>query len=46
LLGGPVFIFTFIYTFIQSPIFQKSFLSFTRMLEKRFPESGRSVKAG
>lgn len=25
LIGGPVFIFTFIYTFIQSPIFQKSF---------------------
>jgi uncharacterized protein len=25
LIGGPVFIFTFIYTFIQSPIFQRSF---------------------
>lgn len=26
IIGGPVFIFTFIYTFIQSPIYQKSFL--------------------
>ncbi|MGR3763374.1 YczE/YyaS/YitT family protein [Rossellomorea sp. NS-SX7] len=46
LLGGPVFIFTFIYTFIQSPIFQKTFLSFTRMLDRRFPQSDRSMKAG
>jgi uncharacterized protein len=33
LLGGPVFIFTFIYTFIQSPIFQFSFLHFTKLLD-------------
>lgn len=46
LLGGPVFIFTFIYTFIQSPIFQKSFLTFTSILNTRFSESGRSMKAG
>ncbi|WP_175988124.1 YitT family protein [Bacillus sp. Marseille-Q1617] len=46
LLGGPVFIFTFIYTFIQSPIFQKAFLSFTRMLDIRFPSPDRSMKAG
>jgi uncharacterized membrane protein YczE len=25
LIGGPVFIFTFVYTFIQSPIYQRSF---------------------
>ncbi|TMU88254.1 hypothetical protein FGG79_09190 [Bacillus sp. BHET2] len=36
LLAGPVFIFTFIYTFIQSPIFQKSFLFFTHRLHARF----------
>ncbi|MCA1059690.1 YitT family protein [Rossellomorea aquimaris] len=36
-LSGPVFIFTFIYTFIQSPIFQKSFLFFTERLHSRFP---------
>ncbi len=36
LLSGPVFIFTFIYTFIQSPIFQKSFLFFTDRLHTRF----------
>ncbi|MBN8192636.1 hypothetical protein JI667_10760 [Bacillus sp. NTK074B] len=36
-LSGPVFIFTFIYTFIQSPIFQKSFLFFTDRLHTRFP---------
>ncbi|RXT03586.1 YitT family protein [Ammoniphilus sp. CFH 90114] len=28
LLGGPVFIVTFLYTFIQSPIFQRSLLFF------------------
>lgn len=36
LLSGPVFVFTFIYTFIQSPIFQKSFLFFTDRLNTRF----------
>jgi uncharacterized protein len=45
LLGGPVFIFTFIYTFIQSPIFQKTFLSFTSILDKKFHEHTRR-KAG
>jgi uncharacterized protein len=45
LLGGPVFIFTFIYTFIQSPIFQKTFLSFTSVLDKKFHEPTRR-KAG
>lgn len=34
LLGGPVFIFTFIYTFIQSPIFQASYKVCTRWIEK------------
>ncbi|BCB02854.1 YczE/YyaS/YitT family protein [Bacillus sp. KH172YL63] len=38
LLGGPVFIFTFFYTFIQSPIFQRSFLFFTGTLHARFSE--------
>lgn len=33
LLGGPVFLVTFFYTFIQSPIFQKSFKFFRRILE-------------
>lgn len=33
LLGGPVFIFTFIYTFIQSPIFQISYKICTRWIE-------------
>jgi uncharacterized protein len=37
-LSGPVFIFTFLYTFIQSPIFQKSFLFFTERLHTRFPD--------
>ncbi|KSU62066.1 hypothetical protein AS034_08000 [[Bacillus] enclensis] len=45
LLGGPVFIFTFIYTFIQSPIFQKTFLSFTSVLDNKFHEPTRR-KAG
>ena len=34
LLGGPVFIATFIYTFIQSPVFQKSRTLFSGLLEK------------
>ncbi|RIW34060.1 hypothetical protein D3H55_10620 [Bacillus salacetis] len=33
LLGGPVFIFTFIFTFIQSPIFQISYKICTRWIE-------------
>lgn len=31
ILGGPVFVFTFIFTFIQSPIFQFSYLVFGRL---------------
>lgn len=33
LIGGPVFIFTFIYTFIQSPIFQGSFHFCSRWID-------------
>ncbi|MBE7119081.1 YczE/YyaS/YitT family protein [Bacillus cereus] len=32
MLGGPVFIVTFLYTFIQSPIFQQSFKIFQTLL--------------
>lgn len=32
ILGGPVFIVTFLYTFIQSPIFQQSFKAFQMFL--------------
>jgi uncharacterized membrane protein YczE len=32
LLGGPVYIVTFIYTFIQSPVFQKSLHFFKRIM--------------
>ncbi|PEF32696.1 YczE/YyaS/YitT family protein [Bacillus wiedmannii] len=32
MLGGPVFIVTFLYTFIQSPIFQQSFKMFQTLL--------------
>lgn len=41
LIGGPVFIFTFVFTFIQSPIFQFVYLkfrSYLEMLEKRMAE--------
>ncbi len=34
LLGGPVFLVTFVFTFIQSPIFQYSFLTFKRMIDR------------
>ena len=43
LLSGPVFVFTFIYTFIQSPIFQKSFLFFTDRLNTRFARNNVSM---
>lgn len=33
LIGGPVFIFTFIYTFVQSPVFQFAFLKTERYLQ-------------
>ncbi len=48
LLGGPVFIFTFIYTFIQSPIFQFSFLLCTKWLNRiAVPSSAQSeAKSG
>ncbi|MFB4169483.1 YitT family protein [Virgibacillus sp. JSM 102003] len=34
ILGGPVFIFTFIFTFIQSPIFQFTFLRFDKLINR------------
>jgi uncharacterized protein len=33
ILGGPVFIATFLYTFIQSPVFQKSLRLFNSLIE-------------
>jgi uncharacterized protein len=33
ILGGPVFIATFVYTLIQSPVFQKSLVLFTSLAE-------------
>ncbi|WP_027964912.1 YczE/YyaS/YitT family protein [Halalkalibacillus halophilus] len=39
-LGGPVFIFTFIYTFIQSPIFQQSYHFHTRQLDRLLDVGG------
>lgn len=34
ILGGPVFIFTFIFTFIQSPIFEYTYLQLRRVVER------------
>src|SRR5699024_7267195 len=34
ILGGPVFIFTFIFTFIQSPIFERTYLQMSRVVER------------
>lgn len=34
IIGGPVFVFTFIFTFIQSPIFQFIYLKFVQYLER------------
>ncbi|MBS4219071.1 YitT family protein [Bacillus sp. FJAT-49711] len=48
LLGGPVFIFTFIITFIQSPIFQYSYLKCSKIfayLEHKGQEQESITKA-
>lgn len=34
LLGGPVFLFTFAFTFIQSPLFQFSFLRLNQLIQR------------
>lgn len=34
LLGGPVFIFSFLFTFIQSPVFQQSYEFFRKVINK------------
>src|SRR5690625_4847379 len=34
LIGGPVFIFTFVFTFIQSPIFQYVYLKFSEYMKQ------------
>lgn len=34
IIGGPVFVVTFIFTFVQSPIFQFSFLRLSKVMEK------------
>jgi|SRR5699024_7946450 len=34
ILGGPVFVFTFIFTFIQSPIFQQTYLYFKDLIDR------------
>lgn len=41
LLGGPVFIFTFIFTFVQSPVFAftfKKFKAFLGMIDQRYQQ--------
>ncbi|MGA4720013.1 YczE/YyaS/YitT family protein [Fictibacillus nanhaiensis] len=45
-IGGPVFIFTFLYTFIQSPIYQRSYLGCKKWIAKymfRFEEKKKFV---
>lgn len=47
LIGGPVFIFSFIFTFIQSPVFQFSYERLTKLLERletRLEEERRKSK--
>jgi len=40
LVGGPVFIFTFVYTFVQSPLFQLAFLKTEKLWLKDQQNSG------
>ncbi|WP_340003087.1 YitT family protein [Oceanobacillus sp. FSL K6-0127] len=47
LIGGPVFIFTFIFTFIQSPIFQFTYLRLGKVVLRRdykHPERASNAK--
>jgi len=34
LLGGPVFLFTFLFTLVQSPLFQYSYLKISQFIER------------
>ncbi|WP_312471328.1 hypothetical protein [Neobacillus sp.] len=46
LLGGPVFIATFLYTFIQSPVFHRSlklFMALVELLKKKKAQNQESV---
>lgn len=46
IIGGPVFIFTFIFTFIQSPIFQYVYLRLVKYLEEiELKHKGKRSKA-
>jgi uncharacterized membrane protein YczE len=45
LLGGPVFIATFLYTFIQSPIFQHSLKLFKMLIEAMKKKKIRTQKS-
>lgn len=44
-LGGPVFIMTFFYTFIQSPVFQKSLTIFELLIKSNDKEQKEDPKA-
>lgn len=44
LLGGPVFLFTFLFTLIQSPLFQYSYLKINQFIE-RFEINEKNRKA-
>ena len=35
IIGGPVFVFTFLFTFIQSPIFEYSYVRFNKIVENK-----------
>lgn len=35
IIGGPVFVFTFLFTFIQSPIFEYSYIRFNKIVESK-----------
>lgn len=35
IIGGPVFVFTFLFTFIQSPIFEYSYIRFNQIVENK-----------
>ncbi|MGJ9460036.1 YczE/YyaS/YitT family protein [Oceanobacillus sp. CF4.6] len=46
LIGGPVFVFTFIFTFIQSPIFQFTYLRFGKYVLRKDYTNKRTSERG
>lgn len=43
IIGGPVFLFTFLFTFIQSPLFQYAYVTFDRFIQQRHVKQRQKI---